>query len=159
MENWLSAISRKLTFSFQFSTQKSPVRTTVPRQVMKHAVRNPCKKSFKTNQSAEGATEKHLCRVFSTFYIILVMNAGVPCFSLHRLPGNCRHYVTFGLGTGIGNGDGNDFLRRVRIWFIKCYIFLNKIIQTIFVIRLCFFSCHALYLSHPLRSQLLIPNS
>ena len=29
------------------------------------------------------------------FYNIPVMNAGVPCFALHRLPGNCRHYVTF----------------------------------------------------------------
>ena len=24
-------------------------------------------------------------------------------FALHRLPGNCRHYVTFVLGTEIGN--------------------------------------------------------
>lgn len=122
---------------------------------MKHKVRNACRNELQKNQSAEGMIEKHLCRAFGIFYIIMVVNAGVPCFSLHRLPGNCRHYVTFGLGTGIGNGDGNDFLRRIRIWFRKCCIFLNKIIQTIFVIRLYFFSCLILYLFHHFRSQLL----
>ena len=59
---------------------KSPVRTTVSMQVMKHAVRNPCKIRLQKNQSAEGATEKYLCRAFGTFYIIMVMNAGVSCF-------------------------------------------------------------------------------
>ena len=39
-------------------------------------------------------TEQYLCRAFSTFNIIMVMNAGVPCFALHRLPIGCRHYVT-----------------------------------------------------------------
>ena len=51
------------------------------------------------NQSAEGTTEKHFCRAFGTFYIIMVMNAGVSCFALHRLPIFCRHYVTFKLKT------------------------------------------------------------
>jgi hypothetical protein len=79
----LSAVSRKLTFNFQF--KKVPLGTTVPRQVMKHAVRNPCKKSFETNQSAEGATEKYLCRAFSTFYIIPVMNARSSISNDHPL--------------------------------------------------------------------------
>ena len=38
-------------------TQISSVGAAVPRQVMKHAVRNPCKIRCKENQSAEGATE------------------------------------------------------------------------------------------------------
>ena len=29
------------------------------------------------------------------FYNIASFFAGVPCFALHRLPGDCRHYVTF----------------------------------------------------------------
>ena len=29
------------------------------------------------------------------FDISPVMDAGVPCFALHRLPMLCRHYVTF----------------------------------------------------------------
>ena len=62
---------------------------------MKHVVRNACKKCFKINQSAVGTTEKILCRAYSTFNIIMIKNAGVPCFALHRLPIFCRHYVTF----------------------------------------------------------------
>ena len=61
---------------------------------MEHIVRNACKRMLPINQSAEGATEKTLS-CLRHFDIGLVMNAGVPCCALHRLPGNCRHYVTF----------------------------------------------------------------
>ena len=57
---------------------------------MKHAVLNACKIRLQKHQSAEGATEKYLCRAFGTFNILMVMNAGVPCYALHRLSGNCR---------------------------------------------------------------------
>ena len=61
---------------------------------MEHKVRNACKNELPKNQSAVGTTEMGFCRAYSTFYIIMVINAGVPCYALHRLPIVCRHYVT-----------------------------------------------------------------
>ena len=61
---------------------------------MEHVVRNPCEMIHHMNQSAEGTTEK-LCRTFSTLIVNLVMDAGVTCFALHHLPGNCRPFRTF----------------------------------------------------------------
>ena len=47
-------------------------------------------KIAKKNQSAEGATEKYLCRAFGTFYIIMVMNAGVSCFDFELRTQNLK---------------------------------------------------------------------
>ena len=30
----------------------------------------------------------------------IIFIAGVPCFALHRLPGNCRSFGTFGVENG-----------------------------------------------------------
>ena len=53
----LTADSQFSIFNFQFSTQQSPERTTVPRQAVECEARNPCIHDQNDIKSAEGTTE------------------------------------------------------------------------------------------------------